>query len=169
MPRVEQGNSAELKDLKIEDLARLALVELRRIEEEVKYQKAEKTKHPLDRAIDNYQFIDELRKLLPVNAYLQRTGKSITILPFLLRFPPTDFAFIVIGNQFRVFSDGIKARISVAFGMSDFWRDVPVSVQDLKEKWDKGGLDKSAVRRFANVRKVDIVKKFEKAIGKPKE
>lgn len=164
MSRVEQGNSTELEDLKIEDLARLSLVELRRIEEEVKYQKADKTKYPLDRAIDSYQFIDELRKSPPVNAYLQRTGKSITILPFLLRFPPTDFAFIVIGNQFKVFADGIKAHASVAFGMDDFWRDVPVSVQDLKEKWDKVGLDKSAVRRFANIRKVDLVRKFQKAI-----
>ena len=154
-----QPSSRELT----KSIASRARSDLREIGQKIKGEKDNRPEQPLERATANLEFIESLRTLDSVNAFLQSTQRPIKI--FTHSYSP----FEEIGMF--VFSDGAHdARVEwrpIGFGKVLRVWSLKYSEESLKFTWKHQGeyeLPKDILFALADMKKADIVKKFQKAI-----
>lgn len=153
METAERVSEFELSNMPQAELAEFALDELRRVKDEVKDEKVDKNKSLLDRAVDNFDFVHRLREIPSVNRFILRGLRNdVRAIPFVKD--------LLSGRKITVSSD----RIYMSPLIFDRNRDTLISIpkEILKHHWEMD--DRVTIKKFARMSKVDIVKKFERAI-----
>lgn len=163
----ESRSSLDLLEKPIEVVRSELISELSQLEEELKEPEGSKTKHSLERAIQNLDFINGVMSP-SLKDYLRRTGVEINLGPRyipIIQMPSHQIRLGPEGSIYYTLYDNFQDLGAMGGGTFYYKKGGEVTPEFLQRNWGKG--EKGIVRHLAQYSKEKVIGKIARSLHLP--